>query len=347
MNQPALVLGTAFEPLFLTAAGARLLQIKNREQLSLHAQLLEPFIQLGRKTSQPKLVPGGPSQEMTVSSSDGLPIPVFAAAVEAAREKQAIVVLFWDLRPYQPWFALVQQSQKTRPALVYASAMLGGVLTEKTLEDASISGLPANQKTDTDLLLALTGAVEIADSLVSPSFKITLDVSTSALLASAPPDVIRLFAHLFLEAFDYAGPLGRARVGAILGRETIQLLILASRSDSAASGFGPLELFLSKRAILTDYRVRSAELPDRIRPEERAFVERHLGGVLSMEFDLVRTLPEELHSENLRIARHAADRAGAAIEVKVDPPRHLLLSAHLPLALGAQPKTLQNTPPLR
>lgn len=348
LNQPALVVNKERQPVYLTPAGALILQIRARDKLGDYRELLEPLI--GVKAAA--LPPGVPTeekriQELSLHTTEGVPIPALASELDYSKDGLRIVV-FWDLRPFQSWFLAMQQAQRTRPSLVYASAILGQMFNQQAVEallmhQAVDLSSRFNATAGIDLLHALTRSIEIVDSLVSPTFRIHLSVSTSALLQVSQVAGLRIFAHLLLEAFDYAGPLGRARVSAFFHDGRVQVLVLGSRQDRSGLELNVLEQYLSRRALSTDYRVRQGEGGLEILAEEKAFLEKHLGPKEIMKFDLIRTLPEVSYSENLRIAASVAEAANARFTVRLDPPRHILLSVNFAMVGAAGSGTKRPT----
>ncbi len=331
-NQAAVAFDASLRPVFVSAAAARMLGIKNRDELGDHAKLLAPLLKLRSERSGEIFLPQQRSLELIVHSADGIPLPVLASTTDERIDGEQLVC-FWDLRPFQPWMALVQQTQRLRPALVYASALVGQPLSEQAVDavirHSQLTGAGIQENPRVDLLNLLTVAVEIVDNLAPPTFKISVDLPTPALLALSRSAVLRLLCHVFLETVDYSGPLGKAKVGAFLDAGTVHVMVLASRNDTNEPGFGPLELHLLRRAIVTEYRVGTGGPREDMPPDETAFLERNLGDGANL--DLLRMLPEESFSENLRIASHVADSAGVLLEAKLIQPKHLFVSLHLPL----------------
>lgn len=332
MNQAAVVFSAARNPVFVTAEAARKLQIKNRDQPDEYAKLVAPLLKAIPDRSGQAILGPQRAVEIVIHNSDGVPFAVLATSLDPVDGEDRLVY-FWDLRPYQTWLTLAQQTQRLRPALVYASALLGQPLNEAAVEalfrHTQLTGAGFQEISRVDLLTLLTIAVEIVDSLAPSTFKIGIDLPTSALLSLSRVSALRLVIHLFLEAVDFSGPLGKAKVGAFFQPGAVHVMTLASRPESADTGFGPLELHLQRKAVLTEYRVGTGGKLQDAPPEEIAFLERQLGPELN--FDLVRALPEESYSENLRIASHVADGSNVVLDAKLVPPRHLLLSMYLPL----------------
>jgi hypothetical protein len=376
LGLPLLVFNAATEPIFLSAAAAQLLSLRNRSELGQYAAELAPVAELVKNFRAAANSHISDSrqrvEELQLRTCDARQVSVLALArdvelLDGNRPLSATVVIFYDLLRFAPFLLALEQSRKVRPTLILASAVMGRALSEVSAEDLLRISQAAEQESAresarqsesrlqpgadaTDLQASLTLALDIVDRLVPPDFRISMEVTTSALLALPRTVFLRILCHLLIEGGDFSGAYGKARISAVIRRaeanadsrknaSTVQLLILAQRVEPPAIESHPLELYLFRKSTPSRYRITRARSESagtqHLTPEEQAFLEKHLGREPLQRIPLtVSSVPEEVYTENLRIAAHLAKSARAMLDVKLLSAQHLALSLSLPLVGG-------------
>ena len=179
-----------------------------------------------------------------------------------------------------------------------------------------------------DVLKELSLAVDIVDPMIVPSSKIIVLARSSALLNIARPVCLRLLAHLLLEATDFGGPFGRTTVDGTmltavqkppLGEYTLR--ISADRKDELPIEASPLEVYLYRRYVPSQYRV---SMSDDVEDADGSETARRA----------TRTISRASFSENLLIAAEIAGRFGASLVAKRPTPTQLELTLTFSLMAG-------------
>ncbi|MFN8389332.1 MAG: hypothetical protein U0136_03480 [Bdellovibrionota bacterium] len=358
-------------PMFLSSRAAQQFGVRDRTDLAPFESIFQPLRNLARasRDARSSQLPESKQriEEAFLQTTDGRKQTVLALAreVEIVLDEKPIlgtVVVFYDLTVLQPFVMALEQARKIRPTLILASALVGRALSEVNAEELlQISQSQANESPgaldsrlqlrsqSTDLLTSLTLGIEIVDRLMPQTFRIALDVTTSALLALSRPAFLRVLCHTLLEAGDFAGPYGKARLGAFIKRPdasegpkkppaALQILVLAQRFEPPAVDAHPLDLYIFRKCIPSNYRItRSRQEKDAansLSAEEQIFFEKQIGKEALQRLPASVSVPEELFSENLRIASHIAFAERSTIGAKLLTPSHLALSLELPLVGG-------------
>lgn len=269
--------------------------------------------------------------------------PVVSADAIAAGdlgEQMPGVVLFQDLTYFQPFFNTIEQSRRNRSLIVLMSSLLGARVdlgsgagafskyleAEELLNNAA--PLAATAMAGCDVLKELSLAVDIVDPMIVPSSKIIVLARSSALLNIARPVCLRLLAHLLLEATDFGGPFGRTTVDGTmltavqkppLGEYTLR--ISADRKDELPIEASPLEVYLYRRYVPSQYRV---SMSDDVEDADGSETARRA----------TRTISRASFSENLLIAAEIAGRFGASLVAKRPTPTQLELTLTFSLMAG-------------
>lgn len=354
LDLAVLGLSAELKPVFLSSRAAKLLLLRERTDLEEFTGLLSPLIDFCRREqSRTTLAASTKLEELSLSAKDGRRVSVLAySRPVTGREPFAFAVVFFDRAPFDPFFALLDQGRRLRAGIVLSSALIGMPLGDAPLDEigASLkSGLlePGSEAAQhgsprvvdpvraADLMGSITLALEIVDRLIMPSFKITVEGSCPALLKPPRVPVLRILSHALLEATDFGGPFGRARISAFLGSESARLLVLGSRMESLPTELHPLELYLVRKSMPSEYRVVRGELRDDFSPlpqEELAFLERFVGKERLSPVHLQGVIPNESFSENLRLATYLGRPHGVELEARLIPPHHILVTLVFPLA---------------
>lgn len=163
-------LDVAFQPRYLSTQAAKLLMVRNRNELELLLPLLDPIISFAKSANgklrsagtfsglnRELLRPGGsaPSEELRLTTTDDRPLTVLGhchaitaqqlfggragdASAEPGPEEtfgNGSVVVLHNLAPYQPLLRVVEQQRRARALIVLAFAELDTPSMTPTLDD--------------------------------------------------------------------------------------------------------------------------------------------------------------------------------------------------------------------
>lgn len=386
-------------PLYMSSRAAKLLMVRNRNEIDLVAPLLEPVVDFVRSATAGTTTSSGiakeilragqggrPPQEIDLTTTDDRPLRVLAQChpmrfpAETEQEgkggtegaKSAVpngnVVILHDLAPYQPLLRMLEQQRRARPLIVLAFAELETSSLTPSVEEvvrllaardsakkkertgsesgatdqAGAAALP--QTKTTDLLALITRAVDIVDSLVVSSHKLTVEVATSALLEIPPVSAVRLISHLLFEAADFSGPFGKTRVKAVMrsGQDdegsVAQIGIFAQRRWDIPGDASAIERYLYRKSVPVEYRV--AVTAESLSGEELTQTETLFAEMSPLEGSgsrNIKVVAEETLSENLRIAVQLGREMHCEIRTALLSQDLLAFSIQIPLVLSKLP----------
>ena len=393
-------------PLYLSSRAAKLLMVRNRNEIELVAPLLEPVVDFVRAATGGSSIGNGvakeilragqggrPPQEIDLTTTDDRPLRVLAQChpmrfpsdseadgraasgdAQAARPTlpNGNFVVIHDLAPYQPLLRMLDQQRRARPLIVLAFAELETSALAPSVEEVvrvlaardtgkkkerphadlnsgdeagSVASAGAHAKT-TDLLSLITRAVEIVDSLVVSSHKLTVEVGTSALLEIPPVSAVRLLCHLLFEAADFSGPFGKTKVKAVMragqGDDSVsQIGIFAQRRWDIPGDASAIERYLYRKSVPVEYRV--AVTAESLSGEELTQTETLFAEMTPLEGSgsrNIKVVAEETLSENLRIAVQLGREMHCEIRTALLSQDLLAFSIQVPLVLSKIPQAV-------
>ncbi len=366
LHVPFVSFSTALQPQFISVRAAELLNIRERSNLVNYGAQLEPlrdFAASVYKRSRTAIMPDTPFlTELTLCADGGRSFSAFtfAALLAQSQELRAcastpqIIVIFHDLTLYEPLFRSIQQSRRIRTLIVLVSSLFGGGLalgpdapdliqayasTEAGLFRAHSANV--DNIVHTDLLPALSKTVEIVDPLILSSAKVLMQAKTSALLAISQPNFLRIACHLLLEALDFAGPFGTAKIQAAIKENT--LLVQGRPAGSyqsvelIVSGHGQTQLPLQASPVdLLIYRCFTPVQYKVFFSRESSAQDTQAQSLSAQEIPLGSSAAPtgEKLSDNLLIASHIAGACGVPLALRRPEPGVMLLTCQLRLARG-------------
>lgn len=269
LDLPFLVLDQEFRPLFLSAAGARLLALRDRRDLLAQLTYLQPLIDFARaeRSRDRAIVSEIPLQSISLTRFGGVPLHALARVhfIKYRDNEQTPGVRFMSSEGFETVAAKSEISRRERLlSLLAASAFDRDLRLSSTIDLADAVGSFDRKTSDpAELAFALTAAVNIADRFTLPAVKFMTAVDTSALLALDREALMRILLHVIFEATDFASPAGTVHIQTVIAAADdahrdgarLELVIRAERDESYAKPLSALERYLLARVMPSNYGV--------------------------------------------------------------------------------------------
>ncbi len=340
--------------IYLSSSAARLFNIRHRDELEVLAPLFAPLVDLyfsaganfsqTRANLQPareRVVP--PIQEVSMFTLDGAPLKLIVTAHRLNSVADRILVELVDVRFTESLIQTLNGFRRSRPGLILASIAAKKPIGELEIEDlAGVSTGGAGKFTPggtrkslpvvkCDLARAITSSIDTVDPVVSNTFKIVNEVSTSALLAVPEITFISCLVHLFLEASELVGVFGKVRVVSRMFAEGLQtsgvrdpeqvLLGLFCSSLPTNSQSGSLvDRYLRGCLSPTAYRVshkNSIVANSVLAAEEDALISECIGPESVARVKQGYQVSPEHYSENFRTVEKLAKQIGCQVGIRL------------------------------
>jgi hypothetical protein len=313
-------------PEYLTSKGAKILGIKNRFELTDHVELLDPLTEIAARfkkfnpsnhnmSSEQKTI-----RELSIKTIDGIQIGVIAYAINCRTEGfPYYAVFFHTINSFEPFFTMVEQIRNARSMLIDSS----------NIENSST----------TDLMRAMTCALNITDKLISSTVSITLDIKTSALLAVERSIFVRIISHLLVEAADFLGSSGKIKIKTTIGSKQsgnlssntkedsfAEIVIFAQKEKEINSGYDLLETYIRNRCLPSHYHVTIADEEPTIKQlqtGEQAYKLTSASSNIS--------IAPETYSDDLNIATLLAKESNVELQIRRPDSRLLVFYCQFPL----------------
>ena len=333
MDVAAIVFNSAKQAVFINPRAALALDIRNRMSTELYSTVLSQFancIEDYRSQSNHSLDEFRyiPAQELSIETESRRRIVVLIRVgrvdlrpfSDEAFTEPYYVVSFYELTMLEPFFHMLSQARKNRSLLV---------------SEACEKENRSSENGNTELLKALTLAIELVDALVLPNIKILLDVKVPALLSISVVDFLRIISHLLLEAADYVGPFGVISVSTVIQDDSshyqdvksVDIIIRAERKYMLSLDSPSWELYLYKKYMPVHYKVQSKDWSnissEHLEPHDSPTLEIHLGQNTAVASQLI--------TDNMKIVVNLIRNSSIFVELKRTAANELLITAHFPL----------------
>ncbi len=349
ISEPIILLANNLSILHINTEAAACLRLPNRHVLPEDAALARTLAEFVRpvqlRHSRLRSASAVPhAQELSLLDGQGVKVS-FVASVRPVpgflQTAAAYTVTLHSTEGLKPIVSAIEQAQRARRTLIYLAARLKhSVVLERSEETTGASDNSPNpvSTATTDILPALTKVIGLLDLLVDDSITFRLDCRSPGLLAIPQSTFMRMFAHLLLEAADFAGAGGVIKLRTVLeGRRqgVLEMLIVAQRKT--AGTFQPSHPMLNELARLTGMPRYQVTVEDE-EPTMRQFTNgedsysallgsgastRLLGDNASLALDTL--------SENLRISAALAKHSQSELQLR--RLRNGILSFYLQLNL--------------
>lgn len=342
---------------FLSSAARRLLRLGQDTDVAEAAPLVAPLIEISANGGDSLLV----TREHLLRTAAKTQTAVLAERhyIDCTHDGEfpcrLTCLVLHSLHPLEPFLDQLDRQRRIRPLVVLAAAnlalehdlaqlsyRLGEVNNLHSLLAASDPGRPET----TDLLVGVSRAIDVLDPLIPPSLRLSVDARRSALLAIGRADFVRMLAHILLHATDFTGHLGEVSLRSVLdltrprGEQTptdltAEIVVLGERRNDLSHAADMRDRYLLRRAQRAQPRIT-------VRDEEPTIKQLRTGEKLLSGTPLAKntesaaaantSLPAELESLDLDIARNIAARFD--VQIQVTRPEKGLLAIYLGLPLA-------------
>ncbi|MCB0359823.1 MAG: hypothetical protein KDD44_09310 [Bdellovibrionales bacterium] len=231
-----MVVDSTMQPCYLSPRACRLLEIEDRSQYRSYANRFHELLNLtstfARRSPSCPVAAGGKNPSIrrlrfSLGAGRGAEVVAQVQAIsgplwQLSEDDLAYLVLIRDVHYVSFLESSLMHHRKLRPLIVWSAASMGAATltsrssveswVERSLERDRESNGDGSQTFVADFTAVLADALRIADELIPPTIRVRVDAPVSVLVRAQPLALVRLLAHLVLEAADFDGLQGEVRI---------------------------------------------------------------------------------------------------------------------------------------